>query len=129
MAKALEMRCCKVCMLSVLFVAHLCNTMLVLFANVESSLQNNTPDSSVQIELCLKFLSSVRSISQVTIQPLSPSFPAQIHNMYKKDLTNQSQDGTEYHAWCKHIVNLFDNYPRLRHHQRLSFVLDLISRL
>ncbi|XP_006462081.1 hypothetical protein AGABI2DRAFT_143775 [Agaricus bisporus var. bisporus H97] len=30
----------------------------VLFANVESSLQNNTPDSSVQIELCLKFLSS-----------------------------------------------------------------------
>lgn len=95
----------------------------VLFRNIESRLQD-TLDSGPQVELCLRLLSSIRSISQVKHFSLQDADSTDI----VQDFADKAQSSTEYHTWCKDTLALFENYPRLKHHQRLSFVLDLISR-
>lgn len=81
-----------------------------LFRNVEAGLEelsDTIPRNSASIDFCLKFFSMIRSNSQ--------------------EFSSRSELSTSYSAWYKEIYALLANYPRLKSHQRLKTILDLLS--
>ncbi|KXN81525.1 hypothetical protein AN958_04462 [Leucoagaricus sp. SymC.cos] len=82
----------------------------VLFKNIETGLEDMLEANaqiSTSIDLCLKFFSMIRSVSQ--------------------DLSETPEIRASYTAWCKDVLALLENYPRLKNHQRLKTILDLLS--
>ncbi|KAJ3576462.1 hypothetical protein NP233_g425 [Leucocoprinus birnbaumii] len=78
-----------------------------LFKNIEAGLSDNSPQTNTWVEFCLKFLSAIRSNTQ--------------------DFLPVPTLATSYSAWRKQILGIIEGYPRLKSHQRLKTILDLLS--
>lgn len=83
--------------------------------------------SSIYIDLCLKFFSRVRTNSQVREGTIESFYKKWFAELKAQEFSTSPGLSVTYGAWCKDVLGLLDDYPLLKSHPRLKTILDLLS--
>ena len=83
--------------------------------------------SSICIDMCLKFFSRVRTNSQVSEGRIEFFYKNSLLKLGVQEFSTSPGLSATYGAWCKDVLGFLDDYSLLKSHPRLKTILDLLS--